>query len=288
MFSTRIKIIISLVFFLLIIDVHSQNEEEKKELGWFFEGKLTGLWTGGNSQSFTYGLGATLKHIWENSELRFDAGGTQTESKTITRTATGTTSDFEVNEETRTEKTAEIFFARARYDYSFSKSFYALGGVDWLRNRQAGIESRFLVAAGIGNTWVDNNSLRFKTDYSFTYSFQNDVIENPFIKNKFPGLRFSYDFWDKLSASTEFESILIADWNLDNTNDVRIDFYNSLPVTISEMFSLKPSLQLLWRYDPALTEVGLLSTGGISTGETVTVPLKKLDTLFSLTLVVKI
>jgi putative salt-induced outer membrane protein YdiY len=281
------RIIISLVFFLLSIDVHSQNEEDKKELGWFFEAEFVGLWSGGNSESFTYGLAANLKRVWENSEFRFDAGGNQTESKTTTRTAEGTTSDFKVNEDIKTEKTAETFYSRARYDYQFSKSFFVFGGIDWLRNRPAGIESRFLLAAGIGNTWVDEKNLRFKTGYSFTYSFQNDVIENPFTKTKFPGVRFSYDFWDKLSASTEFESILIVDLNLDNTDDVRIDFYNALPVTISEMFALKPSLQLLWRSDPALTEVDLVS-GGVSTGEKVTIPLKKLDTLFSLTLIMKI
>ena len=234
----------------------------KKSYGWFFEGKLAGLWAGGNSESTTFGLGATIKHIWESSELRFDLGGTRTESGLTTRTAVGTASSFEVKEETKTEKTAEIIFARGRYDHNFSEHFYAFGGLDWLRNRFAGIESRFLIAAGVGNTWLKEEDIRFKTDYSFTYSFQNDVVENPFAKTKFPGVRFSYDFWYKLTASTEFESIFIADWNLDNTKDVRIDFTNSLPITISEMFTLKPSLQLLWRNEPALTEIDLFASDG--------------------------
>jgi putative salt-induced outer membrane protein YdiY len=286
MFSTKTKFLIVLVMMLLSVNAYSQDSEKK--LGWFFEGKLSGLWTGGNSSSTTFGLGATLKHIWENSEFRFDAGGTQTQSSLSSFTAIGTTGSFEVKEETKTEKTAEIFYARGRYDYNFSKHFYALGGVDWLRNRFAGIESRYLLAAGVGNTWVDEETIRFKTDYSFTYSFQNDVVENPLVKNKFPGLRFSYDFWDKLTASTEFESILIVDWNLDNTKDVRADFINSLPITISEMFTLKPSLQLLWRNEPALNSVALYAPGSATSNSTVTVPLKELDTLFALTLVVKI
>ena len=88
--------------------------------------KLAGLWAGGNSESFTIGLGATLKHIWINSELRFDVGGLQTESSTTTRTAVGTAEDFQVNEDKVTEKTAEIIFARGRYDYNFTQNFYAL------------------------------------------------------------------------------------------------------------------------------------------------------------------
>jgi putative salt-induced outer membrane protein YdiY len=286
MFSTKIKFVISSVILLLSVNSYPQGEEKK--LGWFFEGKLAGLWSGGNSKSTTYGLGATLKRIMENSELRFDAGGNQTQSSLTTLSAIGTEGSFEVKEDTKTEKTAELFYARGRYDYNFSKHFYALGGLDWLRNKFAGIDSRFLIGAGVGNTWVDEETIRFKTDYSFTYTFQSDVVDNPFVKTKFPGLRLAYDFWDKLTASTEFESILICDWNLDNTKDVRVDFTNSLPIAISEMFILKPSFQLLWRNDPALTNVGLFAVDGTPANKNVLVALKEFDTLFSLTLVIKI
>jgi putative salt-induced outer membrane protein YdiY len=276
------------VFFLILFSVNSYSQDGEKKLGWFFEGKLAGLWTGGNSESFTIGLGATLKHIWTNSELRFDLGGTQTESSTTSRTALGTAENFEINEQTRTEKTAEIIFARGRYDYNFTENFYALGGIDWLRNRFAGIDSRTLIGLGVGNKWVDNNDVRFKTDYSFTYTFQSDVIDNPFTKTNFPGVRFAYDFWYNLTSSTDFESILILDWNLDNTDDVRADFYNALPIKISEVFTLKPSLQLLWRNDPSLTEIDLQETMNGPVVGTVLTPLKKLDSLFSLTLVVSL
>lgn len=278
----------SMVFLLILFSINIYSQDDEKKLGWFFEGKLAGLWAGGNSESFTIGLGTTLKHIWTNSELRFDAGGLQTESSTTTRTAVGTTEDFQVNESKKTEKTAELIFVRGRYDYNFTENFYALGGIDWLRNRFAGIDSRTLIAAGVGNKWVDNDNVRFKTDYSFTYSFQSDVVENPFAKTNFPGVRFAYDFWYNLTASTDFESIFIADWNLDNTEDVRFDFYNALPIKISEIFTLKPSLQLLWRNEPSLTELDLFATDGTPTGSKVLTPLKNMDSLFSLTLVVNL
>ena len=286
MFSNKTKILLLTVLLVSSVNIYSQDDEKK--LGWLFEGKLAGLWAGGNSESFTLGLGTTLKHIWTNSELRFDAGGLQTESSTTTRTAVGTTEDFQVNEAKKTEKTAELIFVRGRYDYNFTENFYALGGIDWLRNRFAGIDSRTLIAAGVGNKWVDSDNVRFKTDYSFTYSFQSDVVENPFAKTNFPGVRFAYDFWYNLTASTDFESIFIADWNLDNTKDVRIDFYNALPIKISEIFTLKPSIQLLWRNEPSLTEIDLFATDGTPTGSTVLTPLKNLDSLFSLTLVVNL
>ncbi|MBT8381510.1 MAG: hypothetical protein KJO59_04040, partial [Ignavibacteria bacterium] len=60
------------------------------------------------------------------------------------------------------------------------------------------------------------------------------------------------------------------------------------PIKISEIFSLKPSLQLLWRNEPSLTEIDLFGSNGTPAGTTVLAPLKKLDSLFSITLVVKI
>ena len=287
MFSSKTIFFLVGSLLMLSINIYSQDEEEK-ELGWFFEGELAGLWTGGNSESFTVGLGSTLKYIWTSSELRFDAGATQTQSTFTTRTAVGTTDNFQISEKSNTEKTAEIIFARGRYDYNFTENFYALGVVDWLRNKFAGIDSRTLIGAGVGNKWVDNKKVRFKTDYTITYTFQSDVVENPLTKTKFPGARFTYDFWYNLTSSTDFESILILDWNLDNTDDVRADFYNALPIKISEIFTLKPSLQLLWRNDPSLTEADLFAPDGTPAGEKVLIPLKKLDSLFSLTLVVSI
>jgi putative salt-induced outer membrane protein YdiY len=287
MISTKTKFLLLMIVLLLNNNIFSQNKEGKK-LGWFFEGRAAGLWTGGNSESFTLGLGATLKYIWEISELRFDVGGTQTQSTITTRTAVGPDqSNYQVNEQSNTEKTAELYFARGRYDYSFSEYFYALGGIDWLSNRFAGIDSRTLIGVGIGNKWVDNENIRFKTDYSFTYTFQSDVVENPITKTNFPGVRFAYDFWYNLTSSTNFESIFIADWNLDNTKDVRVDFTNALPIKISDVFTLRPSLQLLWRNDPALTKIDLVDSQNLNLG-TVLVPLKKLDSLFSLTLVVNL
>lgn len=263
------------------------QDEDEKELGWSFSANLSGVWTGGNSESSTFGLLGTVKYAWPRADLKLDGGGTQTRSTLVTRTAVGSSdTDFAIEKIEVTEKTAELYFARARYDYQVHKRFLVLGGVDWLRNQFSGIDSRFLLALGAGNTWKDNKRVKFITDYSFTYTFQSDVVENPFVKHNFPGVRFGYDLWWQATASTEFTSTLILDWNLDNTDDVRLDFVNSLPIGINDWMQLKPSVQLLWRNDPALTEVDLVDSGGVPVPPgTVLVPLDELDVLFTLALV---
>jgi putative salt-induced outer membrane protein YdiY len=263
----------------------SAQDQSEKKLGWFLKASAGWVWVGGNSSSNSYALGAEARRVWEKSELLLRTGGTQTESSVISRTAIGTADDYVLHEDEHTEKTAELYFARARYDYSFSRLFFAFGGVDWLRNKFAGIDSRQLFAMGAGNTWADREEIRFKTDYGVTYTFESEVVENPFIKSDFPGARLGYDFWWKLTTTTEFSSLFVADWNLDNTDDIRIDCKSELPVSVSDKLKLKPGLQLLWRNDPALTAVDLFDSGGTPAGEQVLVPLKELDTIFTLSLV---
>jgi putative salt-induced outer membrane protein YdiY len=263
--------------------------QDEKETGWTFTADLTAVWTGGNSESNTFGTKGTLQRTWTKSLFTLKAGGTQTQSTLTTRTAIGDSpADFSIDEQSVTEKTAELYFSTARYDYQVHKRFLLFGGVDWLRNTFAGIDSRFLVAAGAGNTWKDNEKVRFLTDYSFTYTFQDDVVKNPITKTEFPGLRFGYDFWWNLSSSTDFTSEFVGDLNLDNTDDIRVDLLFTLPVSISEQLALKPAFRMLWRNDPSLTEIPLFTTGGVDTGDKVLVPLQELDTIFTLALVVNL
>jgi len=256
--------------------------------GWYFDAELASVITSGNSESSTLGFGGNLRRLWTKSELTLRGGATNTESSLITRTAQGTMTDFEIQETKETTKTAELYFGRGWYQYNFSPKFFAFSGVDWLSNKFAGIDSRFLIALGAGNTWTNSERFKFSTNYSMTYTFQEDVVENPFVKADFAGFRLGYELNWKLSNSTDFESNLVADWNLDNSDDVRLDWYNALPVSISETLQLKPALRVFWRNDPALTTVPLVDGGGVPTGDTVVTPLQKTDTIFTLALVVKL
>jgi len=267
----------------------SQAQDADKELGWFLTAEFALVAASGNSESNTFGLTTALLRVWARSEARFEGGGLRTESTLKTRTAIGTgQDDFTVVEEERTEKTAENYYLRGRYDYDVSQRFFVFGGVDWLRNVFAGIDSRFLLAGGAGNTWVRTEKVKFKTDYSATYTFETEVVENPFVKTNFPGARLAYNFLWKISESTNFSSVLKLDWNLDNTEDVRIDMTTSLPIQISSKLAMKPSHQLLWRNDPALTEVALFPSPGSPSSGTVLAPLEKTDSFWKLALVVKL
>ena len=75
------------------------------------------------------------------------------------------------------------------------------------------------------------------------------------------------------------------DENLNDTDDLRGDFTNALSVAINDHLALRTSLQLLWDNQPSLAGVPLEQPLGTPTGETVLVPLDKLDTVISVALV---
>ena len=263
-------------------------QDDERELGWAFEVDLGALWTGGNQETSSLAFGATADYLWPKSQLKFTTGGFTSESSLTTSTAFGTgQDDFQLIDVTTSEKTAETFLAGLRYDYDVSEVFFVTGSSDWLRNPFAGIDDRFVFGAGAGNRWVDNGKFRFTTDYMATYTTETPVVPDPTRASDFAGLRLGYDFlWDATS-STNLESTMIADLNLDNTDDIRLDWYAGLPIDISSVLAFKPSIRLLWRNDPALQVVPLFDApGGTETGAVFT-PLNKLDSYFNLSLLFK-
>lgn len=280
----RRPFLLSLALFSLA--VATPAAAQTAEPGWTFNGKVTAVFAGGNATSSTLGVGSMLRRTGSAWELKLEDGAVRTQSGITTRKAIGTADNHRIEEETRQEKTAEAFFARARIDRKVESGLVLFGGVDWSRNTFAGIDSRTLLAAGAGNVWSATDDLRFKTDYGFTYTFRTDVIDNPFTKQNFPGLRVSYDLLARLTESTTLESGFVTDLNIQNTEDVESDFTGSLAIAINKSLSLKPGIHLLWRNDPALTRIDLYGSNGVATGQTVLVPLQKLDRFLDLALVV--
>jgi putative salt-induced outer membrane protein YdiY len=253
--------------------------------GWYFEADLGGVWTAGNSESNALGAGAELRRIWPKWRLVFSGSASQTETTTKSRFATGTADDFDVEEVSTSEKTSEFYNARAAGARDITKHFFVLGGVDWMRNRPAGIDSRTLFALGAGNTWFDIETRSLRTYYNFTYTFEDDVVKNDLTPQDYPGLQAGYNYTQQITENTKFLSDVIVDFNLDNTDDIRVNWFGALPVSMSSRLELKPSLRVMWRNDPALESIPVI--GGVDDGTVVTTPLSEWDTIFTLALVIK-
>jgi putative salt-induced outer membrane protein YdiY len=245
--------------------------------------------TSGNASSTTLGLNSTLDGKSEVSAMKFEIGGIRASSNFITRTAVGTPDDFVVSEETRTEQSAANYFARGRFDRNLGENdFFVFGGAGWERNTFAGFNNRFSFVAGVGDAWIDDDVTLFKTDLGGTYTVQKDVEPTPGMQEGFGGLRATIEFKRALASTTDFETSLIADENLANTDDLRIDWGASISVALTEGLAFKTSYQMLYDADPALVGVPLLNGASQPSGVDVLTPSEGIDSFLTLSLVIKL
>lgn len=254
---------------------------------WQSSSELSYVSTGGNASSSTLGLKAALTGTQGVHTFKLEAGGIRSRTGLITRTATGTETSYTVSKTTVMRMTAENYFLRGRYDRAFDNSF-AFAGAGWDRNTFAGIQNRYVLVAGLGRTLMDGESGHLKADVGATYTVQKDVDPTPGAKEGFGGLRMNVDALRHLSASADFASSLVLDESLQDTQDVRADWTNSITMTLSEKLAFKTSLQLLYDHVPALIGVPLVDGSGADTGVTVSTPGDTLDRIMTLTLVIKL
>ena len=260
---------------------------EAQGFAWENATELSFVSTAGNASSTTFGVKSALTGTGGPNTFKLELGGIRASSTITTRTATGTVANPVINETKASDLTAESYFARSRYDRAFANAF-AFGGAGWDRNTFAGVKNRFQWVAGVGRTWVDGESGRFKTDLGGTYTIQKDVLAVPGADDAFAGFRFSMDATRRLTASAEYASALIVDQNLETTKDLRGDWINSITVSISEGLALKTSLQLIYDADPAFLKVPLLDNLGAPTGTNVPARGEEIDSVITLTLVIRL
>lgn len=249
---------------------------------WTDQAELSFVSAAGNASATTFGFKNTLTAKGGPSGFALEFGGVRTESSQTTRVATGTPAAFTVTETETSEVTAEKYFAKARYDRTLSASAFAFLGSDWDRNTFSGIASRFAFVLGAGRQFADSEDYRLKSDLGLTYTMQDNVAEGDV--DRFGGLRMTTNLMRRLTPSTVFESVLIVDENLQDTEDLRGDLTSSVSVAINDRFALKTSLQLLFDNLPSFVDVPL--TG--APGTTVATPLGKLDSVLTVALVINV
>ena len=264
-----------------------QASAQDEGINWENATELSFVSTGGNASSSTLGLKSALTGTSGQNSFKIEVGGIRGETSVTRRTATGTSASFNVNKATVSQLTAESYFARGRYDRAFDGAF-AFAGLGWDRNTFSGIQNRYAGVAGLGRTWFDGETGRLKTDIGATYTVQKDVDPAPGADDAFGGLRLSIDGRRQVSAAVEYASVLLVDENLEDTEDLRADWTNSVSVALSEALAFKTSLQLLFDNQPASVRVPLVDGTGTPTGTTVLAPSDEVDTVLTVALVIKL
>jgi putative salt-induced outer membrane protein YdiY len=260
--------------------------EEKKEglLGpWKATAELSFVVTGGNTATSAFSLGTSFTRKWTNDTLLFKSYILKSNSTTTARTARGTETDFEIIEDKFKLVVAEKYMLAGQYDRRISKNLSGQVGLSWDRNRFAGVENRVMFTTGFGYAWVEKARTQVKTAAAMTYTLRQYVGQD---MGSFAGLRFSVLADQKILDSSSVSTQFVYDDNLKRMKDWRFDWTNSVTASISKSLALKMSLRMFYTNIPALQNLALFDPDGLPTGLFVQVPLKKLDTFLTTSIVI--
>jgi putative salt-induced outer membrane protein YdiY len=276
----------ALFLFSTLLSLPANGAEAVVE-GWKDTAEFSYVATSGNSETRTLGFKNKLWRAWTKSAFELNAGGIRSESTiVIDRLAIGSPGNFDYDETEETDTTAENYFLNGRYDRKITDRFFWFAGAGWDRNEFAGIRDRYTGFGGVGNIWVDQERIKFKTDYAVTYTEQDDVVPNPDFDDSFLGLRFSWGYLHQFGEVTTYGNDLVLNANIDETDDWRGNMVNWVAVVLSSRLGLKLSHEVIYDHMPAQQEVPLFTTAGGAQNGTVLVDLDEFDTVFTASLVV--
>ena len=260
--------------------------EEKKPglLGpWKATAELSFVVTGGNTATSAFSLGTSFTRKWTNDSLLFKSYILRSNSTTTIRTARGTETDFDIIEEKIKRLVSENYLLAGQYDRRISKNLSGQVGLSWDRNRFAGVDDRIMFTTGFGYALVEKERTQVKTAAAMTYTLRQYVGQD---MASFAGLRFSALANQKILDNSSISTQFVFDDNLKRMQDWRFDWTNSVSASISKSLALKISLRMLYANVPALQSLALFDIDGLPTGLFVQVPLKKLDTFLTTSIVI--
>ncbi len=261
-----------------------QAQEETTELGWFDEAELSLVATNGNAEAETLGFKNTLRRVWEEAEFTLKASGLRAESTTRRlRAVLEPSGGVGVFEENTSELTAENYALSGRYHHELTEALFWFVSAGWERNEFAGFANRYSAQGGVGHRWFEREKAGFRTDYSLTYTRQEDLVPTPERAEDFVGARFALEYRRQLTASTQYTNSLTVDENLEDTSDLRAELDQAIAVAISQRLALKVRLRLLYDHQPAVQAVSVEP----ALTDTVLVELEELDSTLQVALVVK-
>ncbi|MEN6311751.1 MAG: DUF481 domain-containing protein [Acidobacteriota bacterium] len=265
-------------------DKPADKPVDKGLLGaWKATAELGYVVSGGNSSTSTFSLGNTFKRKWEKDALTVKTFILRSHSTTTIRTAVGTETDYTVYAEKTEALVAENYAVNTQYDRRLTNKIAAQFALGWDHNKFASLAGRVIFTAGTGYAWVETKRTTFKTDGGVTFTVRKYYNQD---STSFAGFRGNFTFEQKILDTSSFASQFILDENLKRTVDWRYDWTNSVTASISKSLALKTSLRIVYANLPAQVAVPLYDSLGASTGLTVPVSLKKVDTYFTTSLVI--
>jgi hypothetical protein len=257
---------------------------------WSDKASLSLVAVGGNAQSQSFGVSNEYAYNWtEGTGLTFNLGAVRVSTVTTAYTATGTsTTDFAVTRTDTKQVTTDDYFANLRYSHTATERLFWFTGGGWERNVPSGINSRTMVNAGMGYWWAKNDATKFRTDLGLGYTREKPVLEMPGRQDSFATWSAVFNLEQKIGSTSQFASNLTFTDSLSQSQNYLGVWRNDLSTSLNKTLALKVGYAMTYANRPAYKAVDIIQTGSeppVVLGQT-SVPLKKLDTVFTASLVI--
>ena len=263
------------------------EEPQEKDPGWSNVADVGIVALAGNTSSITLQIDNKLRYRTEKQEWTLWAGGLKIEPSQRP-IAVGTVDDFAVVEPSRFVAAARYYIA-SRFERKINKNFFGVGGGGWSRDQNAGIENLLSLYGGVGNVWLDRSEHNLRTDYAIAFTHRVEDIPDPEKDERYPDARFAMEYVIGFGKHAKFDSNFILNAHIGDAADYRFTLSNAVTASLTNIFSLRGSLQIFYFNQPSLEEISLYSVppnqGGVA-DDTVLIQRKKLDTSVKLSLVV--
>jgi uncharacterized protein DUF481 len=236
--------------------------KEPPKLGWSNSTDLSIVVTAGNSGARTWGFSDDLQHVWKDARFKFEANVVRSDTSDDRFFLVAPGLEFPVGGApvnpaaslVEPDPTVDVanYLLRGSYQRNITPRFFWNAGASWDRNDDAGILNRYIVHAGVGNTWVDTERRRFTTSYGISYTDREEEEPDPEKDRRFGGARLGWDYMERFNAGTTFDNKFASNVNFADASDYSIATTSALTVSMVSHISLKVSLQWLYENEPAL------------------------------------
>lgn len=268
-----------------------QREWENPPLPpWTDKASLSFLVVGGNATSQSFGFSNDYTRNWSAaSALTINVAAVRVATRLTNNSATGSSPTSFVLTSTETSQvTTADYTANARFAQNLTEQvlWFAAGG--WERNVPAGMNDRTVGSAGIGYWWTKNDREKFRTDLGLGYTKAVPVVEALGFQTNYATSNVVISYEQKLGAASVFASNLSWADSLNEGRNFLAIWHNDLSTILSRRLALKVGYVMTYNNRPASQAVPIILTGSappVVLGQTL-VELKKLDTIFNMSLVI--
>lgn len=221
------KHILFFLFTFIFIQTTSVLAEETKK-SWTWDTEAGYVQTTGNSESGSAHVNSEYKYSWEKAG--FSLKGEH------------------ISSSQDDNQSAESYKIQEKIDVKIYKGFYAYEGFAWAKDRFAGIDRRYTVQLGLGYIIIETKRNRFVSELGNDYTWEEYLKNtNDDFGSARGFLKYSFSFTETSQFIQEGEVL----YNLEDPDDIRMNFITALSASISTNLAMKISYTIKYDRQPA-------------------------------------